>query len=62
MTLRIVGEDEFDLGKGWISLNSPVARALLGKSVGDEVVIERPAGKIFAEILSVSYEGFLDEQ
>ena len=62
MTLRIVGEDEFDLGKGWISLNSPVARALLGKSVGDEVVIERPAGKIFAEVLSVSYEGFLDEQ
>lgn len=58
MTLRIVGEDEFDLGKGWISLNSPVARALLGKSVGDEVVIERPAGKIFAEVLSVSYEGF----
>ena len=62
MTLRIVGEDEFDLGKGWISLNSPVARALLGKSVGDEVVIERPAGKIFAEVLRVSYEGFLDEQ
>ena len=62
MTLRIVGEDEFDLAKGWISLNSPVARALLGKRVGDDVVIDRPAGKIFAEVLDVSYERFLDEQ
>ena len=61
LTLRIVGEDEFDLGQGWISLNSPVARALLGKSVGDEVVIDRPAGKMVAEVLEVSYEGFLDE-
>ena len=61
LTLRIVGEDEFDLGKGWISLNSPVARALLGKSVGDEVVIDRPAGKMVAEVLEVSYEGFSDE-
>jgi len=62
MTLRIVGEDEFDLAQGWISLNSPVARALLGKRVGDDVVIDRPAGKIFAEVLDVSYERFLDEQ
>ncbi len=61
LTLRIVGEDEFDLGQGWISLNSPVARALLGKSVGDEVVIDRPAGKMVAEVLEVSYEGFSDE-
>ncbi|MDC0464912.1 transcription elongation factor GreB [Pseudomonadales bacterium] len=62
MTHRIVGEDEFDLAQGWISLNSPVARALLGKRVGDEVVIERPAGKIFAEVTGVSYKDFLDEQ
>jgi transcription elongation GreA/GreB family factor len=39
-----------------------VARALLGKRVGDDVVIDRPAGKIFAEVLDVSYERFLDEQ
>ena len=58
LTLRIVGDDEFDLGQGWISLNSPVARALLGKSVVDEVVIDRPAGKMVAEVLEVSYEGF----
>ena len=62
MTHRIVGEDEFDLAQGWISLKSPVARALLGKRVGDEVVIERPAGKIFAEVTGVSYKDFLDEQ
>ena len=61
MSLRIVGEDEFDLKQGWISLNSPVARALLGKRIGDEVSIDRPAGKIFAEVLEVSYEGFQDE-
>jgi transcription elongation GreA/GreB family factor len=34
----------------------------LGKRVGDEVVIERPAGKIFAEVTGVSYKDFLDEQ
>ena len=57
-TLRIVGEDEFDLKLGWISVNSPVARSLLGKSIGDEVFLERPSGRIPAEILAVSYEGF----
>ena len=61
MTLRIVCEDEFDLAEGWISLNSPVAKGLLGKRCGDEVIIERPAGKVFAEVLGVSYEGFLNE-
>ena len=57
-SLRIVGEDEFDLKLGWISVNSPVARSLLGKSIGDEVFLERPSGRISAEILAVSYEGF----
>jgi len=58
ITLRIVGEDEFDLKRGWISLNSPVARSLLGKYIGDEVVLTRPAGPVIAEIVDVSYEGF----
>ena len=61
MTRRILGEEEIDIAQGWISLNSPVAKGLLGKRSGDEVIIERPAGKIFAEVLGVSYEGFLDE-
>ena len=62
LKLRIIGEDEIDLKLGWISLNSPVARSLMGKREGDEVLLNRPAGPVNAEILKVSYEGFGDEQ
>lgn len=52
---RIVGPDEFDPAKGWISIDSPVGRALLGKDEGDEVTVDRPAGRITWTITEVSY-------
>ncbi|MEX2327741.1 MAG: transcription elongation factor GreB [Pseudomonadales bacterium] len=57
--IRIVGSDEFDLSKGWISLDSPMAKSLLGKRKGDEVQIERPIGRVAMAILDVSYEPFM---
>jgi len=53
--VRIVGADEFDLKKSWISLNSPLARALLGKSQGTDVRVERPEGEQELYIRAVSY-------
>jgi len=52
---RIVGEDETDGKTGAISWRSPVGHALLGKSVGDVVVVQRPAGAIELEIVKISY-------
>ncbi len=56
MALRIVGPDETDAAQGWISIDAPMARALLKKTVDDEVTVERPAGKGLFYVLSVSYE------
>jgi transcription elongation factor GreB len=53
---RIVGPDEFDLARGFISMDSPVGRALLGKREGDDVVVQRPAGKAVFTILEISYQ------
>ncbi len=53
---RIVGGDESDLSKRFISVDSPVAKALLGKKVGDTVTIVRPKGAVDVTILSVRYE------
>lgn len=52
---RIVGADEIDSRKSWISVDSPVARALLGKSLDDSVQVERPDGRIELLILDVQY-------
>lgn len=52
---RIVGSDETDAGKGWISVDSPVARALLGRTVDDEVAVELPDGRLEATILAIRY-------
>ena len=52
---RIVGADETDSARGWISVDSPVARALLGKSEGDVVKVRLPAGETEFEIVEVSY-------
>ncbi|MDF7669825.1 transcription elongation factor GreB [Orbaceae bacterium ESL0721] len=54
-TLRIVGSDEFDPKKGWISINSPVARALIGHKVDDEITVITPNGKTFYYIIEISY-------
>lgn len=53
---QIVGEDETDISTGKISWKSPVAKALLGKSEGDEVTIHRPAGETYALIQKVEYK------
>lgn len=57
---RIVGADELDLDKGWISIDSPLARALLKKQEGDEVILESPKGRMRYEVVQVSYTS-LDE-
>ena len=50
---QIVGEGESDTAKGTISWKSPMARALVGKGVGDTVTVERPAGEIDVEIVEL---------
>ncbi|MCX8600686.1 MULTISPECIES: transcription elongation factor GreB [unclassified Gilliamella] len=52
---RIVGADEFDPKKNWISINSPVARALIGHKVDDEISVMTPNGKAYFFILEISY-------
>jgi transcription elongation factor GreB len=52
---RIVGADEFDPKIGFISVDSPVARALLGKRDGDEVTVHRPKGAASYTIVGVRY-------
>ena len=51
-----MGQDEFDVGKGWISMNSPMARALLGKRLDDEVRVQTPAGGRELLIARIAYE------
>jgi transcription elongation factor GreA len=52
---QIVGEDEADIKKGLISVNSPIARALIGKSAGDVVQVKTPGGTRELEIVKVQY-------
>lgn len=54
-TYQIVGEDEGDVSKGKISWKSPMAKALLGKNQGDEVVLRKPAGEEIMSIEKVEY-------
>ena len=55
-TYRIVGPDEIDPDKRWISMDSPVGRALLSREVGDEVTLKRPRGEATFEVVEVSNE------
>lgn len=55
ITYRIVGDDEADIKVGLISVNSPIARGLIGKEVDDVAVIKTPAGDVEYEILEVQY-------
>lgn len=55
-TYRIVGEDEADIKAGLISINSPVAKALIGHRVDDEVQIKVPSGMRVYEIVDVEYK------
>ncbi len=55
VTYQIVGDDEADIKAAKISLNSPVARALIGKFSGDVAEVQTPGGKREYEILDVKY-------
>lgn len=55
VTYQIVGDEEADLTHHKISVNSPIARALIGKEEGDEVVVKAPSGDLDYEILSIQY-------
>jgi transcription elongation factor GreA len=52
---QLVGDAEADIRQGWISVSSPIARALIGKSVGDVVDVAAPGGTRSYEIIAVRY-------
>ncbi|WDI78342.1 transcription elongation factor GreA [Candidatus Purcelliella pentastirinorum] len=54
-TYRIVGDDEANLKENLISVNSPIARGLICKIIGDHTIIQTPCGKIKYKILQVEY-------
>ena len=55
VTYTILGEEESDVSQGTISVSSPVARALLGKAVGDNVTVRVPKGTRQFEVLEIRY-------
>ena len=55
VTYQIVGDDEADLKQGLISISSPMARALIGKEVGDVAEVQAPGGLKSYEIMNVRY-------
>jgi transcription elongation factor GreB len=55
-TYRIVGPDEFDVKAGTISMDSPLARALMGQREGDEVTVPRPRGPVEVVITGIRYK------
>ena len=55
-TYTIVGEDEADIKSGLISITAPVARAIIGREVGDSVKVKTPKGLREIEIVRVSFQ------
>jgi len=55
VTYKIVGNEESDIKANKISVNSPIARALIGKEEGDEVIVKAPSGNIDYEIVEIQY-------
>ena len=55
VTYQIVGEDEADVKNAKISVGSPIARAMMGKSEGDEITVKAPGGDVFYEIEKVEH-------
>jgi transcription elongation factor GreA len=55
VTYTIVGQDEADLREGTISINSPIARALIGKQVGDEAEVRAPGGSREYEVVDIRF-------
>ncbi|HEY8906847.1 MAG TPA: GreA/GreB family elongation factor, partial [Rhodoferax sp.] len=54
-TYQIVGEDEADIKLGLVNINSPIARALIGKEEGDVAEVQAPGGLRRWEVINVSY-------
>ena len=52
---RIVGPDETDARRGWISIDAPLARAMLKKRVDDEFEVQLPGGKVLHAIIGIRY-------
>ncbi|GGZ03349.1 MULTISPECIES: transcription elongation factor GreB [Shewanella] len=59
---RIVGKDEIDTKKGYITIDSPMARALIGKQVDDEVRVQTPSGLKEWYINAIQYQPFTAEE
>jgi transcription elongation factor GreA len=55
VTYQIVGDDEANIKLGKISVSSPIARALIGKHINDEVRVQTPTGESYYEIVEVNY-------
>ena len=55
VSYQIVGDDEADIRSGLVSINSPIARALIGRSPGDEVEVAAPGGARSFEVLAVRF-------
>ncbi|MCB0418442.1 MAG: transcription elongation factor GreA [Bdellovibrionaceae bacterium] len=55
-TYQLVGQEEADVKEGRLSIQSPIAKALLNKKVGDEVTVKVPKGEVEYEVLSIRYE------
>ncbi len=56
VTYQIVGEPESDMKAGRISFNSPLGKALIGKELGDEVIVKAPKGDIEYEVEAIEYK------
>ena len=54
---RIVGPDEFDVAAGKLSMDSPMARSLLGKGLDDEILVRSPSGEQTYYVTAISYAG-----
>ncbi len=57
MRHRIVGPDEFDMNSGYISMDAPLARALMRKALDEEVKVQLPGGERVFTVVAISYEG-----
>ena len=56
ITYRIVGVDEADVKAGRVGITSPLARAMIGKVEGDEVIVHAPKGQVHYDVIKISYE------
>jgi len=59
---RLVGPDEFDLGRGYLSIDSPMARALIGKLLDDEVGVRTPEGWQTVVITAIEYDALSEDK